>query len=163
MTMPLGLQWFLHSFTPLGQHFSKQPSVLPTQGEDGGVGRGAGGVGRERGRRVVLPLGTRRQFSSGFTRDLCLLLFGLRLLALLLGRYRRLTLLDVRAATAGAGAVVRSLHFTGHCGALHEEEKDTQHKKKTSRRVTLVTPGYRHNIVKCQFGFMLKMVASISR
>lgn len=62
-----------------------------------------------------LPLGTSWKFSSSFTRDLGLLLFGLCLLSLLLRRYR-LPLFDIRASPAGAGAVVRSLHFAGHRG-----------------------------------------------
>lgn len=73
-----------------------------------------------------LPLSTGWKFSSGFTGDLSLLLFGLCWLSLLFWR-RRFSLFDVRASPAGAGAVVRSLHFTGHRGPCKSQRKYTKH------------------------------------
>jgi len=68
---------------------------------------------------VVLPLGAGGQFGCGLAGDFGLLLLGLGLLTLTLLLCReRLPLvpLQVGAASAGAGAVVRSLSFTGHLG-----------------------------------------------
>lgn len=74
---------------------------------------------------LSLPLGTSWKFSSGFTRDLGLLLFGLRLLPLLFRRYR-FPLFNIRASPAGAGAVVRSLHFAGHRGPWQKTKQGLQ-------------------------------------
>lgn len=64
-----------------------------------------------------LPLGTGGEFGRSLAGNLGLLLLGLRLVPLLLRRYR-LSLLDIRAAPACTGTVVWPLDLAGHPGPV---------------------------------------------